>query len=137
MTRDVLARKLLYLRQLLRDLASFSNATFAEVEAEHYQVERLFELLVAVASDIVFHVLAERELAPQSYRDAFRMAAAEGLLPIDLGERLQDAAGMRNVIVHMYQEIDFTVLYDSIGPALRDFGQFAAALEARLGTDDF
>jgi uncharacterized protein YutE (UPF0331/DUF86 family) len=50
----------------------------------------------------------------------------------DLAGRLQEAAGMRNVIVHLYQAIDYTVLRDSISPALRDFGQFIALFETRL-----
>jgi uncharacterized protein YutE (UPF0331/DUF86 family) len=131
-TPEVLMRKLTYLRQLLADLAPFEGATLAEVQAEHYRLERLFELHVMTASDILFHELAERGLTPDSYRGAFRLAAAQGLLPPDLADRLQDAAGMRNVIVHLYEEIDYAILRASIGPALRDFGRFVALFEARL-----
>jgi uncharacterized protein YutE (UPF0331/DUF86 family) len=53
-------------------------------------------------------------------------------LPPDLAVRLEDAAMMRNVIVHQYQRTDFNVLHDSIAPALRDFGQLLMLLEARL-----
>jgi uncharacterized protein YutE (UPF0331/DUF86 family) len=104
----------------------------ADVRAEHYKLERLFELLVMAASDILFHDLADRGLSPSSYRDAFRLAGEQDMLPPDLASRLQEAAGMRNVIVHMYQEIDLTILRDSIAPALRDFGLFVALYEARL-----
>jgi len=135
-TREVLVRKLTFLRQLLRDLARFEDATMAEVRAQHYTLERLFELLVATASDIVFHLLAERGVAPQSYREAFQLAAVHGLLPADLAEQMQDAAAMRNVIVHMYQEIDYTILHASIRPALRDFGVLVALLEKRLDEAD-
>jgi uncharacterized protein YutE (UPF0331/DUF86 family) len=131
-TPEVLLRKLDYLRQLLADLAPYEGATLAEVRAEHYKLERLFELLVMTASDILFHQLAEQGMTPDSYRGAFELAATEDLLPPDLASRLQEAAGMRNVIVHLYQEIDYTVLCDSISPALRDFGQFVALFEVRL-----
>jgi len=129
---EVLLRKLTYLRQLLTDLAPFEGATLDAVRAEHYRLERLFELLVMAASDILFHELADRGLTPDSYRGAFELAAGQGLLPPDLADSLQQAAGMRNVIVHLYQEIDYAILRDSIGPALRDFGQFVALFEARL-----
>lgn len=132
MAPDVLLRKLTYLRQLLSDLTPFKGATLATVQVEHYKVERLFELLVMTASDILFHVLAERDLAPDSYRGAFKMAAEQGILPEELAERLQAAAGMRNVLVHLYEEIDYTILRDSIEPALRDFGQFVAIFEATI-----
>jgi uncharacterized protein YutE (UPF0331/DUF86 family) len=129
---EVLLRKLTYLRQLLVDLTPYEGATLADVRAEHYKVERLFELLVLTASDILFHVLADYDLTPDSYRNAFRLASECDLLPADLAERLQDAAGMRNVIVHLYQEIDYTILHTSIGSALRDFKQFVALFEERL-----
>lgn len=132
MTPEVLLRKLTTLRQLLTDLASFEGATLAEVQTENYKLERLLELLVMAASDILFRELAERGITPDSYRDAFKRASAQGLLPPDLANRLQDAAGMHNVIVHLYQEIDYTILRDSIGPALRDFSQFVALFEAQV-----
>ncbi|MCB8985587.1 MAG: DUF86 domain-containing protein [Ardenticatenaceae bacterium] len=132
MAPDVLLRKLLYLRQLLIDLAPYENATLAEVEAEHYKLERLLELLVATATDILFHKLAEMDVAPDSYREAFRLAGEHGLLPRDLAERMQNAAGMRNVLVHLYEEIDYQILHDSIRPALQDFSQFTAVFAQDL-----
>lgn len=132
MAPDVLLRKLLYLRQLLTDLAPYENATFAEVEAEHYKLERLLELLVATATDILFHKLAELDVAPDSYREAFRLAGEHGLLPADLATRLQNAASMRNVLVHLYEEIDYQILHDSIKPALQDFTQFTTTLAQDL-----
>jgi len=128
MAPDVLLRKLLYLRQLLTDLAPYANATLADVEAEHYKLERLFELLVATATDILFHKLAAMGVSPDSYREAFHLAGAHGLLPVNLAERMQKAAGMRNVLVHLYEEIDYQILHDSIQPALQDFSQFAGIL---------
>ncbi|HEX9669176.1 MAG TPA: DUF86 domain-containing protein [Thermoanaerobaculia bacterium] len=132
MAPEVLLRKLGFLRQLLEDLAAFRGASSDEVAREHYKLERLFELLGTTAGDTVQHLLAERGLTPESYRDAFRLAAEHGLLPADLAASLQEAAGMRNVLVHLYEQIDLEILRASIEPALRDFHQFVAVLEARL-----
>ena len=132
MAPDVLLRKLAYLRQLLQDLAPHQGATLQQVEAEHYKLERLFELLATAASDLLFHLLAQQGVAPDSYREAFKEAAARGVIPDDLAERLQKAAGMCNVLVHLYEDIDYTILRDSIEPALQDFGQFVTIFEARL-----
>ncbi len=126
MAPDVLLRKLNYLRQLLNDLTPYKDATIEEVEAEHYKLERLLELLVMAASDILHHLLAERGKTAVSYKDAFQLAAQERLLPQDLSERLQDAAGMRNILVHMYEKIDYEILHQSIPGALDDFAQFVA-----------
>jgi uncharacterized protein YutE (UPF0331/DUF86 family) len=129
MPREVLLRKLAYLRRLLNDLAAFADASQLEIEAQHYTVERIIELLVAVMSDLLFHLLAERGLQPASYRDAFRLAGTAGLLPADLAARLQLAAGMRNIIVHMYEELDYAIIHQSIPSLLQDTAQFISAAE--------
>jgi uncharacterized protein YutE (UPF0331/DUF86 family) len=129
MAREVLLRKLAYLRLLLRDLRAFEHASQAEVEAQHYAVERIIELLVGAASDLLFHLLAERGLQPGSYREAFKLAGREGLLSVKLAEQLQLAAGMRNILVHMYEEIDYAIVHQSIGPLLGDFAHFIAEAE--------
>jgi uncharacterized protein YutE (UPF0331/DUF86 family) len=132
MAPDVLLRKLTYLRQLLADLAPYKNVTLEQVVAEHYKLERIFELLVIATTDILKHQLANRDIWPDSYRDSYKLAAKQGLLPADLAERLQDAASMRNLIVHLYERVDYTILRDSIAPALRDFSQVLAVFESQL-----
>ena len=136
MAPNVLLRKLTYLRQLLADLAPYENATLDQVLADHYKLERIFELLVVTATDILNHKLAERDLTPDTYRDSYKLAAEQGLLPLDLAERLQDAASMRNLIVHLYERVDHAILRDSIAPALRDFSQFVALFEGQTDDED-
>jgi len=83
MAPDVLLRKLTYLRKLLDDLAPYKNASFAQVEAEHYKLERLLELMVMAATDILNHLLAERGQTAVSYKSAFQLAAKEGMIPVN------------------------------------------------------
>ncbi|VAW31409.1 Protein of unknown function DUF86, SO_3166 group [hydrothermal vent metagenome] len=132
MVPDVLMRKLLFMRQLLADLLPYKNASLSQVEAEHYKLERLFELLIAASTDILFHTLAEQNISPTSYRDAFRLAGKHKLIPVELANRLQNAAGMRNILVHLYEEIDYNILHSSIQPTLQDFNQFVAIFSASL-----
>ena len=73
--------------------------------ADHYKLERIFELLVVVTTDILNHHLAER---------------------------LQDAAGMRNVIVHLYERVNYAILRDSIKPAPRDFSRAVALFKSQI-----
>jgi hypothetical protein len=40
---EVFLRKLTYLRQILADLAPFQEAILAQVEAEHYKKEKLYD----------------------------------------------------------------------------------------------
>jgi len=126
MAPDVMLRKLLYLQQLLADLEPYREATLAEVKADHYQIERILELLVVTATDLLNHLLAEQDVTSDSYRSTFRLAGEHGLIPSDLAGRLEKAAGMRNILAHLYELIDYRVLCESIPQTLADFGQLVA-----------
>ena len=41
-------------------------------------------------------------------------------------------AGLRNLLVHMYEQIDYRVVAASIAPALEDSGEVLAVFEKRL-----
>jgi uncharacterized protein YutE (UPF0331/DUF86 family) len=129
---DVLARKLGMLRRLLVDLERHRDASLAEVEKHHYEVERILELLATTGSDLMFHLLKEQGSTAGTLRESFHRAGQEGILPADLAARLEKAAGMRNVLVHLYEEIDLTIVHHAVSRALDDFSQLLAHLEARL-----
>jgi uncharacterized protein YutE (UPF0331/DUF86 family) len=129
---EVLARKLAKLRVFLSDLRPYQGAALPVVEEDHYRVERLLQLLVEVATDILAHELARLGVVPASYRDAVRKAVEKDLLPEDLGESLERAAGLRNVLVHLYEDLDMEILAASVDPALTDFGEFLKLFQKRL-----
>jgi uncharacterized protein YutE (UPF0331/DUF86 family) len=63
---------------------------------------------------------------PPDYRGVFAALVAKGLDP-DLAERLGLAAGLRNVLVHDYLDIDEDVVWAALGHLddLRGFAGFA------------
>lgn len=132
MTREVLARKLASLERYLDDLRPHRGVSAGELRDDPYRVERLLELVVQVAVDVVTHELAERRVTPDSYRDAFRQAGRAELIPDELAGRLADAAGLRNVLVHMYDDIDYEVVAPSVDRALDDFTSFLELYRDRL-----
>lgn len=135
MTRDVLLRKLSRLRTYLADLEPHAGKSAGDVAADAYEIERLLELLVQVSVDITTHELAELGIVPETYRKAFESAGHEGLLPPDLAASLADAAGLRNVLVHLYEDIDYEIVAASIGRALRDFSRFLDVYAERVNQD--
>ncbi len=132
MSPDVLARKLERLSRYLVDLESHRGRTSTDIRENPYEVERLLELVIQVAMDVVAHLLAEEGVTPSSYRAAFEEAGQKGLLPVDLAGRLADAAGLRNVLVHLYEDIDYEIVARSIDRALQDFGEFMEVFRQRL-----
>lgn len=132
MTREVLARKLDALERYLDDLERHRGTSPEQLREDPYRVERLLELVIQVAVDILAHELAERDVTPESYRDTFRRAARSDLLPDGLAERLADAAGLRNVLVHLYDEIDYEIVASSVDRALDDLDAFLELYRTRL-----
>jgi uncharacterized protein YutE (UPF0331/DUF86 family) len=131
-TRDVLVRKLGRLQTYLGDLKRHAGKSAGEIRADPYEIERLLELLVQVSVDLVTHELAERGIVPETYRQAFLLGGEQGLLPDDLAEALADAAGLRNVLVHLYEDIDYEIVAASVGRAIQDFTRFLEIQTGRL-----
>lgn len=120
---------------LLQDLRKYEAISYQEFLAQdHYAVERLLELLVITASDALLHVLTmEGEEMPTTLRTTFLRAGELNIIPAPLAQRLAEAAGMRNLLVHAYSKVDLQKVYDSIHPALADFGEFAEQLAKHMG----
>jgi uncharacterized protein YutE (UPF0331/DUF86 family) len=92
--------------------------------------QHALQLAVQTCIDIGTHLIAENNLEmPSDYRGVFASLTA---LDLDsgLGERLGLAAGMRNVLVHDYLEVDDRVVWEALENLddLRDFAGFAASL---------
>lgn len=132
MSPEVLQRKLAQTAAYLQDLQRHEGISFDQFMARHYEIERILELLVMTASDIVLHLLsAKGEPAPASYRSAFLRAGETGIISHELSKRLALSAGLRNILVHEYQEIDYAVLHQSIPAALKDFSALIGELSEK------
>ncbi len=82
------------------------------------------QLAVQICIDIGAHLIAERGLeTPSDYRGVFVSLGKAGL-DDGLASRLGDAAGMRNILVHDYLEVDDDEVWAAIG-RLDDLRQFA------------
>jgi len=122
MSPDVVKKKLAAIAGYLDDLRPHEKISFDGFIGRHYEIERILELLIVTASDLVLHLITSRgEPAPSSYRAVFQRAGELGLLSPALSRNLALSAGLRNILAHEYDEIDCSVLHKSIPAALRDF----------------
>lgn len=133
---DVLRRRVDALLGYLDRLASFSaiaRERFIANRDEHHLAERYLHLAIESALDIANHLIADEGLeAPDTYRDAFAILARHGVLDDELGKRLQTWAGMRNVLVHLYLDIDHGMTWDTIRNDLGDLRRFAETAATKL-----
>jgi len=134
----VLGRKLSHLDELLALLRA-ERATpldsFLRDRRQQLLVERLLHLSVEAASDLLEHLLVQRfNIKPQTYADTFLQAGRNGLIPMDLAQRLVPAAGLRNRLVHDYEAIDPSRVYAAIPVALDDLTQLQQAVATQVRT---
>jgi len=71
------------------------------------------------------HIVARRGgQAPQDYADCFGILAGLKVIAPDLAERLKRMARFRNLIVHLYWEVDDRRVYQVIQQDLDDLDAF-------------
>ena len=125
MSPEIVHRKLSRMLKYMDDLLPYKEASYDAFLSDHYKVERLIELLVMTASDIAFHLLSlQKEPPPVSYRAAFIRLGELGIIDSETSRNLALGAGLRNILVHDYEEIDYRLLHKSIPTVIRDIRQF-------------
>jgi uncharacterized protein YutE (UPF0331/DUF86 family) len=87
----------------------------------------LHAMLVSIQSsiDIATEIIGMKGLRrPASYRETFGILAEEGILSPDLARPLSDLAGFRNILVHIYWDLDLVQVYSILQrdlPLLQEF----------------
>ena len=81
---------------------------------------------IQIVIDLACEIVAKRSLgSPSTYRECIELLAQFGLLEQSLAETLQKMVGLRNLLVHDYDEVDINRLTPLLG-RLDDFKAFAA-----------
>jgi uncharacterized protein YutE (UPF0331/DUF86 family) len=94
--------------------------------------DHAIQLAIQICIDVGAHLTAELGLeTPSDYRGVFEGLRKEALDP-QLAGRLAAAAGMRNILVYDYLEVDDGAIWDALG-RLDDLRQFAAFAQRLIG----
>ena len=89
-------------------------------------IERNFQLAVESAIYLGEIIISEEGFErPQDYESVFLVLGRHSILPEAFAERFASAAGFRNVLVHVYEEVDLRVLEEFLTERLGDFEEFA------------
>lgn len=125
MSPEVHKRKCEQMLTYLTRLRRHEHIECADYSDHIYEIERLLILLLEVAADMTEHELARRhQPVPETYKGVFRAAVTAGALPEELGAALEHAAGQRNILVHMYEQIDDELVRTAIPVAVRTYACF-------------
>jgi uncharacterized protein YutE (UPF0331/DUF86 family) len=134
LNRDFIERKCNLILKDLEHLQSLSQYTFNEIAADFVKysaLERLLERIVTRAIDINRHMISELGDGSErvrGYEDTFYAVASLGVYEEDFAKKIAPSAGLRNRLVHEYDDLDPAILFDSIKSAVKQYTQYCEAV---------
>lgn len=96
-------------------------------------VEHTLQMAIQAALDVASHIVSDRRLGePRTNRELFDLLPRDGWLDASLTHTLRNMAGVRNVLVHGYDDVDLGVVKDVLAHHLNDLSAFVVAVRERL-----
>ena len=124
---ELVARKLQLIAEDLGRLLAFREATYEEITEDFVKmaaVERLLERIVMRAIDVNEHLISELATGEEdritrlTYRDTFLRLAPLGVYDDGFAEKIARSAGLRNILVHDYNDLDRRIVVGAIRTCL-------------------
>jgi uncharacterized protein YutE (UPF0331/DUF86 family) len=135
-------RTLALLRELdesLKDWQRYQNISLEDLKKERDKRNMvLHAMLVCIQSaiDVATYLIAEKGLGkPTTYRETFEIMGQARLIPEELAEELSDLAGFRNVLVHIYWQLDLDQVYSILQNDLETMKSFLQEVKRLLDHD--
>ncbi len=135
--RELVTRKMVLISEDLRRLEALAGKSREEhvaSETAEALAERYLERMIGRMIDVNYHILTESgEAPPRDYFESFLALARLGVLEAAFARRLAPSAGLRNRIVHAYDELDPGRVYDALRVALTDVPLYLSEIRRFLG----
>jgi uncharacterized protein YutE (UPF0331/DUF86 family) len=137
--RELVMRKLALIVADLKALAPFAEKKREEYLAsdiDEVLVERYLERLIGRMIDVNYHLITEAGYPPpRDYHQSFTQLAKLGVLPADFALQIAACAGLRNRLVHEYDEIDAARVHEAASVAVRDVPEYVRSVQRHLERD--
>ncbi len=130
LNKDFVLRKIKLIQEDLSRLEPLSHLSFEELAKDfvsYAATERLLERIVTRAIDVNRHIIAELGVGSEkvrTYEDTFSALAELAVYSRDFAKQIAPSAGLRNILVHEYDEIDPKKVYISMGKALEQYVRY-------------
>ncbi|HLD61584.1 MAG TPA: DUF86 domain-containing protein [Patescibacteria group bacterium] len=124
----LIKRKIEHILSYLEELKPIAKISFEEFVGDKRNfrtAERDLQLIVDTAVDINNHlVVASGSLPPNDYFESFIKLSNLQIFPKQFAERIAQSAGLRNRLVHEYEEIDLSRLFEDLENDIRDYQEY-------------
>lgn len=122
-------------QRALRKLKEFASLNKEEILKDTAKLERVkYNFIVAIQSiiDICNHIVAKKGgRPPEDYADCFKILGEMGIIDQDFSHKLSQMAKFRNLLIHLYWEVDDVQVLNVLREELGDFDKFLEVI-ARL-----
>lgn len=129
---DLLRQRGEEIRQATSLLARHGSLPMAEFVADQTVVDAAkYRILIAMeaAISICTHLSARLAgKAPATYAQCFEQLVTSGIITQDLGDRLGRMARFRNLLVHVYEDVDDNRVWEILQSDLQDLDAYLASV---------
>lgn len=134
--RELVTRKIVLITRdlsALEPLARKDLADYLASDTDEVLVERYLERVIGRMIDINYHLLTETgHPPPADYYVSFIQLADLDVIDHDFASRLAACAGLRNRIVHEYDELDPRKVYEALRAARADIPAYLRRVDEYL-----
>ncbi|WP_017662191.1 type VII toxin-antitoxin system HepT family RNase toxin [Baaleninema simplex] len=128
----VVLNKLNYMDNYLNELEKVRSISLDEyLNSTLYQrsIERLIQLIVQVGIDLNFYILkCLRRPLPETSNESVLGLVELNIIEPSLARNLQESIKLRNLLVHLYEEIDPITVHRSISNIFEDYPKYQKSI---------
>jgi uncharacterized protein YutE (UPF0331/DUF86 family) len=129
----LVTRKINLIAKDLKALTPFGEMTLKTYLADPVNeviVERYLERIIGRMIDINYHLVTELgHPPPKDYFESFTELGKLQVLPVDFARTLAQAAGLRNRIVHEYDEVDEQKIHEALQDVLQEIPRYIGHIQ--------
>jgi len=130
---SVIRAKLVLLQQVLADLKPNILKSHAEQTDAHYEIERQVQVAVDLCLAMARRLLFLKNLpSPDTAREVFVLLGKSRIIPNKLALGLAQTVGLRNLLVHEYGKIDYTMFFGGLKGGYKAFAAFAVIVSKKI-----
>lgn len=126
--KDLIKEKIRNIQEYLGEIEHLFPLDTAEILSNVEKLrtmERIFQLVVDEILDINIHFIKELNLtSPDDFQGTFAILGENDILPADFARKFSPVVGLRNIIVHRYEELDRKFFIDTFKKNRADFDKY-------------
>ncbi len=125
---DIIGNKISAVRKYLKILERYKRYSKKELENDvdiKGAVERYLYLAIQATIDLAEAIIAYKDLRkPATLSETFHILKEENIISTELAEKMVKMSGFRNIIAHVYEKLNYDIVYDVLQKGLKDIEEF-------------